>query len=555
MKALFISDFSINNLSAYLKNDLVENELHSTIAPFNQVHQVLLDGQLECWSIKHDFAVVWTQPERVIENFNQFVKNEDIHLETLRREVENFAELIINAGRRVELLFVSSWSIDKSLNYKGRSNAKLGIGVVDILSQMNQILREKLDAFPSIIILDSTKWIELSGSMAYNPKLWYLSKTPFHSSVFQNASRDISSILRTIKGNSRKLIVTDLDNTLWGGVIGDAGVEKILLGGHNPKGEAFQDFQQALKSLSKTGVVLAISSKNEESIALNAIENHPEMVLRKSDFVTWRINWDDKAKNILEITQELNLGLDAVVFLDDNAFERERVKQALPEVLVPELPSDPMLYKQFLLQLDCFNSNAISAEDKSRTELYAIEKNRITAKKGFTSVEDWLKSIDIKITVEELNNDNFQRVVQLLNKTNQMNLTTGRYTENQLRERNEREDHFTFAFSVKDNFGDAGLTGIMGLKTDKEDLIFTDFVLSCRVIGRKIEETMLSVAVDLAITKGLNRVVAPFISTEKNKPCRTFFENSGFEMNENVFSWKTNKPYIRPDYVELNRIG
>lgn len=552
MKALLISDFSINNLAGYLKNDLIHKNLQTHIAPFNQVHQVLINDNLGCWSEKHDFAILWTQPERVLKNFNHFINNEDVTIEELINEVENFADLIIKASSRVDFLFVSSWTVDKSLHYKGRLNTKLNVGIVDVLSQLNRILREKFDTYPSIVVLDSSKWIEMSGSIAYSSKLWYLSKTPFHSSVFANASKDIASIIENIKGNSRKLIITDLDNTLWGGVIGDAGMENIVLGGHHPKGEAFQDFQRGLKAISNTGIVLAISSKNEESIALNAIENHPEMILKKDDFVAWRINWEDKAQNILEITQELNLGLDSVVFLDDNPFERERVKHALPDVLVPDLPVDPMLYRQFLLQLNCFNSTAVSEEDRNRTTLYTEEKDRQDAKKEFSSVEDWLKSINIQVSCEPLNSENFQRVLQLLNKTNQMNLLTNRYSEAELLERLNNDDDLIFAFSVKDNFGDAGLTGIIGLKAENDNLIFTDFVLSCRVIGRKVEETMLSFAVDIARKKGLKDVVANFVHTEKNKPCFEFFKNSGFDYQNEAFYWNSEKKYAQPNYVELN---
>lgn len=555
MKALLISDFSINNLAGYLKNDLVHKSIQTYLAPFNQVHQVLINNNLDCWSEKYDFAVLWTQPERVLKNFNLFINNESVTIDELKEEVENFADLIIKSSSRVDFLFISSWTIDKSLHYKGRLNTKLNVGVVDVLSQLNRILREKLDAHPSIVVLDSSKWIEMSGSIAYSPKLWYLSKTPFHSSVFANASKDITSIIENIKDASRKLIITDLDNTLWGGVIGDVGIENIVLGGHNPKGEAFQDFQRGLKSISNTGIILAISSKNEESVALNAIENHPEMFLKKNDFVAWRINWEDKAQNILEITQELNLGLDSVIFLDDNPFERERVKHALPDVLVPDLPVDPMMYKQFLLQLNCFNSTAVSEEDKNRTALYALEKDRQDSKKEFSSVQDWLKSINIQVSYEPLNSENFQRVLQLLNKTNQMNLLTNRYSETELLQKLNSDEDLVFAFSVRDNFGDAGLTGVIGLKAENDNLVFTDFVLSCRVIGRKVEETMLSVAIDIARKEGLKNVIANFVHTEKNKPCFEFFKNSGFDYKNESFYWDMVKKYARPEYVSLKKVS
>ncbi len=551
MKALLISDFSINNLSGYLKNDLIEQRLETVIAPFNQVHKVLIDSSLECWENTCELGIVWTQPERVLKHFAAYLNGEDVNVDILLSEVKDFANLLKVASNRLETLFVANWSINYSLNYQGIHSSKSEFGVYDILSKMNAVLANELDLLPNIYVLNSQKWVALAGSNAYSSKLWYLSKTPFHSTVFGFASKDISAAFLSLKRANKKLIVIDLDNTLWGGVVGDIGAENLALGGHNAIGEAYKDFQLALKSLTKRGIVLAITSKNEESVAMNAIENHSEMVLRKADFVAWRINWDDKAKNIFEIAQELNLGLDSIVFLDDNPFERERIKHSFPEILVPELPIDPLLYKHFLMQLDCFNSNAISEEDRKRTELYSIEKQRLEHKNGFNDLEEWLKSIDIKVKCEELNSENLQRVLQLLNKTNQMNLLTTRYTEKELLDRSFDENHFTYAFSVKDNFGDAGLTGVIGLQVIGENLIFTDFVLSCRVIGRKVEETMLSVAIHLARKLNLKFVEANYIATEKNKPCFDFFQNSNFEIQNNKFSWAVEKMYVRPYYVDL----
>ena len=553
MKAILISDFSINNLSGYLKNDLLDFRLQTIIAPFNQVHQVLLDNSLECWEDKSEYAIIWTQPERVLKGFNSFLNNEPIELEVILDEVEKFATLIIGASDRVSTFFVANWTVDFTLNYKGIINTKPNYGIVDVLAKMNSTLVSVLSKYSKIHVLDSGKWISIAGKGAYSPKLWYLSKTPFHTSVFANASKEITSSIKSLNTIAKKLIVLDLDNTLWGGVVGDIGAENLVLGGHNPAGEAFKDFQLALKSIMNRGVVLAITSKNEESIAMHSIENHPEMVLRKKDFVSWRINWDDKAKNIFEIAQELNLGLDSIVFLDDNSFERERIKHALPQVLVPDFPSDPMMYRHFLLQLDCFNSISSSYEDLIRTELYSIEKERSESKIGFSTIEEWLKSIDIKVNYEGLNEGNFQRVFQLLNKTNQMNLATVRYSESELAEIQSDPMREMFAFSVKDNFGDAGLTGIIGVKQEQNSLLLTDFVLSCRVIGRKVEETMLSVAIDLAVKKGCQSIVANFIETEKNKPCLDFFKMSGFNSNGNQFTWNCEVDYIRPYYVELEK--
>lgn len=551
MKALLISDFSINNLSGCLKNELTEQKIEIQIAPFNQVHQVLLDETVDCWTEKKDIAILWAQPERVLKHFASLLNNEDVNLEIALEEVRKFAHLIKNASQRVSHFFVANWAIDSSLFYQGTSSNNSDSGIFNFLNQMNLVLSEELSKYPTIHILQTQKWLEASGAIAYSPKLWYLSKTPFHISVFLQAAKDISSAIRNVKTISKKVIIIDLDNTLWGGVVGDLGMENIILGGHNAQGEAFKDFQQALKSIVNKGVILAITSKNEESIAMNAIENHPEMVLRKKDFAAWRINWDDKAKNISEIAQELNIGLDSIVFLDDNPFERERIKHSFPEILVPDLPTDPLLYKRFLLQLDCFHSTSISKEDRARTEMYSIEKQRILSKNEFSNLEDWLMSIDIKVKCEPLHSDNLQRVLQLLNKTNQLNLSTFRYTEKELVERSIDVQNKTFAFYAKDNFGDAGLIGVLSFSIENERLNICDFVLSCRVIGRKIEETMISVAINFANQHRCTSVIAKYIPTEKNKPCFDFFKNIGFSQVKNLFIWETANPYIRPYFIEL----
>jgi FkbH-like protein len=555
MKALLIADFSINNLAGYLKNDLLEYRLETVLAPFNQVHQTLIDEQLECWQNHYDFAILWAQPERVLSWFNALLNNEKFDKEALDREIDEYADLLISASLRVKLLFVATWTIDQTLYYQGFSSNQSGEGVMDVLASMNTRLAARLNTVPTISLINSSKWISNVGRIAYSPKLWYLTKTPFHSSVFAHASKDIASFIRNANRNHRKLIVLDLDNTLWGGVVGDVGSNNLVLGGHHPIGEAFKDFQLALKSMLNAGVLLAITSKNEESVALEVLENHPEMVLRKEHFVCWRINWEDKAKNIFEIADELNLGLDSVVFLDDNPFERERVKYALPDVFVPELPDTPLFYKHFLLQMDCFNTSFISEEDRRRTGFYSEERQRRDGKSSYANLEDWLLSIEIKVKYESLTVDNVQRVGQLLNKTNQMNLQTNRYTDQELIDRIQEMNQEIYAFSVKDNFGDTGLTGVVGLKIEDKVLLVTDFVLSCRVIGRKIEETMLSVLIDIAHKSQCDKVVAHYLPTEKNKPCFDFFMRSGFEVYGTTFSWDVDKEYLRPYYIALEFVS
>jgi FkbH-like protein len=383
--------------------------------------------------------------------------------------------------------------------------------------------------------------------------LWYRGKIAFGNDVYREAVKDIKCALRGIQGDSRKIIILDLDNTLWGGVVGDLGWENIILGGHDPLGEAYADFQMALKSLTNRGILLGIVSKNEETIALEAINRHPEMRLQLKDFAGWKINWQDKAQNIVDLVSDLNLGIQSAVFIDDNPVERARIREALPEVLVPEWPDDCMLYKSTLLRLRCFDTPSISKEDIERTKMYANEKQRENLKKSLSSLDDWLSSLEIKINVEELNEANLPRTVQLLNKTNQMNLTTRRMTDKELIGWVQEDNHKLWVFRVSDKFGNSGLTGIISLSVEDDYCQIVDFILSCRVIGRKVEETMLFTAIQYAKVQGLKNIKAEYIPTPKNKPCLDFWKKSVFQydVNSNTFTWDVRNTYELPEQIEL----
>jgi FkbH-like protein len=277
------------------------------------------------------------------------------------------------------------------------------------------------------------------------------------------------------------------------------------------------------------------------------------MFLKLEDFAGWRVNWKNKAQNIIDLVSELNLGLQSVVFIDDDPVERAWVREALPEVYVPEWPKDKMMYKSALLNLRCFDTPSISKEDVQRTKMYMSERQRINLGKKIGSLEEWLKALDIKIKVEGLNKTNLQRTAQLLNKTNQMNLTTRRMTESELVEWVRQKERRLWTFRVSDKFGDSGLTGIISLEVDNQKGKIVDFVLSCRVMGRKVEETMLYTVIKYARSIGLDIIYAKYIPTPKNKPCLKFWENSGFSISEegNCFTWKVKDDFPAPGIIKI----
>ena len=276
--------------------------------------------------------------------------------------------------------------------------------------------------------------------------------------------------------------------------------------------------------------------------------------MRKDDFAGWRINWNDKAANIAELAKELNLGLDAVVFIDDNPVERARVREALPDVLVPEWPADKRLYPHALRSLDCFDKPAISEEDRQRPQMYVSERQRTELKSSASSVEEWLRTLDLKVKVEPLNAANIGRLTQLFNKTNQMNLSTRRLTEQELLAWSGADNRRVWGFHVADRFGDSGLTGILGVEAQDGQAKIVDFILSCRVMGRKIEETMLHVAVDWSRSARLKDVRAVYSPTAKNKPTLGFLEKSGLQRaGENQFVWDARQSYPLHPAVQLTQ--
>ena len=501
--------------------------------------QYLVNGDSEIWKNKYDIAIIWLQPESIVNSYSQLFKNSSLNENLLIEEVDQFINSIFNIAEKVNAIFIPLWN--KPLYLRGSGLLSFKEGFDYALLKMNARLVTRLAKSNTVHVLDTFRWINTIGATAFNPKSWYMGKIPYTNEVFKEAIKDIKASLIAIYGQSKKVILVDLDDTLWGGIVGDDGWQNLNLGGHDSIGEAYLDFQKGLKYLKNRGIILGIVSKNEEKIALEAINLHPEMVLKKSDFTAFRINWKDKANNILEIANELNIGLQSIVFIDDNPFERALVRDALPEVFVPDWPKNPMLYASSLLSMSCFDVAYLSNEDMVRNQMYKVEEKRSALKTQMTSLDDWINSLEMKIIIEKVGISNIVRVGQLFNKTNQMNLSTRRMSESELYGLCEQVNNYFFCIKVEDKFGDYGLTGIIGLHSNKNTLFITDFILSCRVMGRKVEETMLNFIFSKAESLGLRLVRAEYLPTSKNKPCLDFFRKQQFIETNYVFEMDVSK--------------
>jgi len=550
---VLVSDFNLQNFAGYAANDPEFPTLKPILAPFGQPVSTLLHKDLPCWQNTPDVAVVWTRPQSVISAFNSLLRYEQVPLQKVLQQVDEYCSLLVNMSDWVKYAFVPTWVLPSYRSVFGVLDMKTGIGLTNTVMRMNLRLGENLEKTSNIYVLNTHKWTERAGIQAFSPKLWYLGKIVFGNEVFKEAVRDIKAALGGMLGYARKLIIVDLDDTLWGGIVGETGWENLVLGGHHHLGEAYVDFQNALRSMKNRGILLAIASKNEEQVALEAIRKHPEMVLKLEDFAGWRINWQDKVQNVLDLMAELNLGPQSAVFIDDNPVERARVKESLPEILVPDWPKDPMLYPAALLSLRCFEMPSLSQEDLFRTTMYLSENKRRELKKTVSSLEEWLTRLAIRVQVEELHPANLQRATQLLNKTNQMNLSTRRMSEAELMAWAGEKHHKLWTVRVSDKFGDAGLTGIVSLDIQGRNAQITDFILSCRVLGRKIEETMLFTAIHYAQALGVKDVVARYLATSKNKPCLDFFKSLAprFQQQGECFIIDGEEPFPVPEHIEL----
>lgn len=535
-RVLLVGDTTLDPLGRMLERGQETPRLRATAAPFGQIFQILLDGSHPAWSTQPDILVVWTAPDLTLPSFAKLLRFEfesaSVEFEATLREVEQFAEAVLKAAARVGLVLVPTWMLPTHERWIQGLTWRQGTGVANLLARANLILAEKFAAQQNIVLLDAGYWQAALSRSAYDPRMFAVAKILYSHQLFEKAAAEMKAVLRGSLGQSKKVIVCDLDNTLWGGVVGDDGPQNIKLGAPDPLGECFQSFQNILKGLRARGILLAVCSKNEEGLALSVIEEHPAMVLRKGDFAAWRINWKDKAENISSLAEELNLGLDSFVFLDDSPQERDQVRQILPHVFVPDLPVSPSEFASFLTSLTCFETLSLGKEDLARTEMYTAERDRKEALDLSGDVESWLRSLQIEVRAAPLRLESLPRAAQLLNKTNQFNLSLRRLDEKSLWNWVEDPHNRAYTFSVSDRFGEFGLVGLSSLSVNGTDARIVDFVMSCRVMGKKVEEALLGYTVERARAAGADRIVAPLVDGPRNQPAKGFFA-SKFSNSDN----------------------
>lgn len=491
---------------------------------YNQVERQILDPTSEFYEFNAKFNIIFQSSHKLLEKYNlmevsQWDTLAEERISFIRTICENVPGKIIyyNYPEIDDMIFGSyANSVRSSFIYQLRKlNFELmnlsqefpNLYICDIASIQNTLGRDKM--------FDSSVYVSTEMVLSLDALPYVASRT--------------TDIIGSIEGKFKKCVILDLDNTLWGGIVGDDGWENLQLGHSLGIGKVFSEFQEWVKKLKTRGIIVCICSKNDETVAKEAFEKNPDMVLRLGDISVFIANWDNKADNIRSIQRILNIGFDSMVFIDDNPFERNIVRENIPEIHVPELPEDPGDYLEFLYKQNLFETASFSAADKDRTSQYQIEAKRVASAKKFTNEADYLKSLCMVSEVTGFTTFNTPRVAQLSQRSNQFNLRTVRYTEDEIKEIESDSKKKGFAFSLKDKFGDNGLIAVVILsEIDTETLFIDTWFMSCRVLKRGMENFTLNIIVDWARKNGYSRIVGEYLPTQKNKMVENHYEQLGF---------------------------
>lgn len=397
-----------------------------------------------------------------------------------------------------------------------------------LIDQFNYELRKRLEGSADLL-LDAASLAESVGiTQWHDPIQWALGKFSFSQELVPLYADHVGRLLCAARGRARKCLVLDLDNTLWGGVVGDDGLEGIVLGNGSPVGEAYLQVQHTALALRERGIVLAVSSKNDDHVARSPFQSHPEMLLKEQHIAVFQANWRDKAANLKAIAETLNFGLDALVLLDDNPAERAQVRDALLDVAVPELPTDPVFYAETLLMAGYFEAVTFTAEDKRRAEQYQSNAARAELLDAATDLRSYLRSLQMKAVCGPFDRVGASRITQLINKSNQFNLTTRRYTEAEVEAFEKSPSMHTLQMRLTDRFGDNGMIAVVICRQAGADWRIDTWLMSCRVLNRQVERATLNYIVSQAAARGVHSLIGQYIKTERNGLVKDHYSRLGF---------------------------
>lgn len=551
VKVALLGDTATQFLATAIKGVGVERGYNINLfeAEYNQVERQVLDPTSDLHQFAAKYTVVFQSSHKLLEHYG--LKSEG--LSELANERIQFVRTLCEAAEG-KIIYFNYPEIDDTVfgQYANRTE----LSFTWQIRQLNCELMRLTQEYPNLYICDIAALQNQFGrEWMFDSSVYVSTEMVLSLDALPYVGSRVMDIICAIEGKFKKCLILDLDNTLWGGVVGDDGWENIQVGHGLGIGKAYTEFQEWVKKLKNRGIIIAVCSKNDEDKAKEPFEKNPEMVLRLDDIAVFVANWENKADNIRTIQQILNIGFDSMVFLDDNPFERNMVRENVPGVCVPELPEDPGDYLEYLYSLNLFETASYSAGDKDRTKQYQTEAKRVQAAQKFTNEADFLKSLDMVSVVEGFTPFNIPRVAQLSQRSNQFNLRTVRYTDGEIAALGASDKHVCLSFTLEDKFGDNGLICVIILERRDAKTLFVDtWFMSCRVLKRGMENFTLNTMVEYAKAHGFERIVGEYIPTLKNGMVKEHYTNLGFSpIGDNLYELNIQGYEPRECYIRKSR--
>ena len=529
VKVALVGDTATQIMATAIRGMGVERGYNINLfeAEYNQVERQFLDPSSELFAFNADMIVVFQSTHKLGEYHSQLSVEQQI---TLADDRLSFVTSICEnpALTNKKIIYFNYPELGDAVF--GSYSNKVESSLTFQIRKLNYELMKLSERYANLFVCDIAEIQNKFGrDFTFAPNVYTNTEMVISVDAIPYFVSRVLDIICAIKGKFKKCLILDLDNTLWGGVIGDDGLEGIQLGHGLGIGKAFTEFQMWVKKLKQRGIIICVASKNNEEMAKEPFEKHPDMVLKLDDIAVFQANWETKVDNIRTIQSILNIGFDSMVFLDDNPFERHIVRENIPDITVPELPENPEDYLEFLYSLNLFETASYSNADKDRTKQYQVEAKRVSLSKTFTNEADFLKSLNMVSTVCGFTKFNIPRVAQLSQRSNQFNLRTIRYTEADISVLADNPDVIDLSFTLKDKFGDNGLVAVVIMKKRDEETLFIDtWFMSCRVLKRGMEDFTLNVMVEQAQKAGYKRIIGEYLPTRKNGMVENLFFNLGF---------------------------
>ena len=556
IRIALLSSFSINGIKEVIQIKSSERKVSSIIyeGPYNQYSQEILNQESNLYKFSPEITFLLVDTRNIFGELFRFPYSIS---ESERKDfVEKKVNEILNLAQKFmektnSKLIISKLNIPSFSPY-GIFEEKTEFGFHKMIEEFNRQISIEFLNSENIFVYDFDRFVSKHGEEnIFNYSQFFFGDLKISMDYLPEFGQDLMKYVIAYLGISKKCIVLDLDNTLWGGIVGEDGFNGIKLG-PEPPGNAYMEFQRVLLSLHQRGIILAINSKNNLEDAIQVIKDHPYMVLKEENFAALRINWKDKVSNMKELVKEINIGLDSVIFIDDDPVNRELIKSSIPEILVVDILDDPSTYAQILENMIDFSVIKITDEDKNRGKMYAKQKIINDLEESATDLSSFLNQLDLKIFIKKVDEFTLPRVSQLILKTNQFNLTTKRYQESDIKDMISNLNYLVGCAQVEDKFGDNGITGVFIIKKENErEWLIDTFLMSCRIMGRDIERGIMTHIINKAKECGVEKIKANFFPTQKNKPVEDFLPNCEFRKEGDIWEYAIKSEIKLPEYLTV----